>query len=237
MNQSVPLLWLPGLLCDHHLFTSVNQRLADNVDPQCAVLTADESMQVLAAKVLEDAPERFILGGLSMGGILAFEVYRQAPERVAGLILIGTNAADEKMEITLKRNSLVEKAVQGAFSMITPEILMPLLIHPSRLNDPSLTSTVTLMAEHVGLNCFMAHANALATRPDARPLLASIAVPTLIICGRDDLLCPVSNHLLMAEQIPDVSLHILNNCGHLTTMEQPERVAHHINAWLSVNNI
>ncbi|MBY5945446.1 alpha/beta fold hydrolase [Photobacterium rosenbergii] len=235
MNQSLPLLWLPGLLCDQQLFEPVNALLPDQVVPECASLDVADSMQALASKVLEEAPESFILGGLSMGGILAFEVYRQAPERVKGLVLIDTNAADEMPAVTEKRDALVDRAIAGEFSAITREVLLPVLIHPSRMADVTLTDSICGMAENIGIEAFIAHAKALATRPDARPMLADIWVPSLVICGRDDALCPVSNHLKMAEHIPQVSLHILNDCGHLATMERPHDVAQHISHWIEAN--
>lgn len=233
MAQPLSLLWLPGLLCDEALFAEVNQTLPEWVTPETAQLGYLDSMMHLASKVLQEAPEHFVLGGLSMGGILAFEVYRQAPERVKGLILLDTNAADEKPEVSERRNALVERALNGEFEAITPDVLMPLLIHPSRLGDTRLTDCISTMAINVGIDAFQAHANALASRSDARPLLRDISVPTLVVTGRDDLLCPIGNHLLMAEQIPDVTLHIIADCGHLSTLEQPVNVGQRINAWLS----
>ena len=175
------------------------------------------------------------LGGLSMGGILAFEVFRQAPERVKGLILMDTNAADEKPEVSEKRNALVDKAKAGEFESITPDILMPLLIHPNQLVNQELTQRITQMATNIGVERFEAHAQALATRPDAKPLLSDIQVPTLLITGKDDLLCPIDNHLLMAKHIKQVSLHVIPDCGHLSTMEQPKVVARHICSWLKAS--
>ncbi|WP_371988646.1 alpha/beta fold hydrolase [Vibrio amylolyticus] len=232
MKPEVPLLWLPGLLCDETLFQDVNKELPVWVAPFTCDLGTETSMQALASKVLEDAPESFVLGGLSMGGILAFEVFRQAPERVKGLILMDTNAADEKPEVSEKRNALVGKAKAGEFKLITPDILMPLLIHPSQLANQELTQQITQMANNIGVERFEAHAQALATRPDARPLLNDIQVPTLIITGKDDLLCTIDNHLLMAKHIKQVSLHIIPDCGHLSTMEKPQIVSKHIQNWL-----
>ncbi|MGF1740387.1 alpha/beta hydrolase [Vibrio profundum] len=233
MSQTIPLLWLPGLLCNNQLFQPVNQHLK-GVEPVCAELTAQNSMQELARTILEQAPESFILGGLSMGGILAFEVYRQAPKRVKGLILLDTNSADEFAlpEVTAKRNLLVDKAINGQFSSITPDSLMPVLIHIDRLKDTELTQTICQMAENIGVERFVNHAQALASRPDARPLLGDIVVPTVVICGREDALCPVTNHLLILEKIPNASLHVLPNCGHLSTLEKPTEVAGLINGWL-----
>lgn len=237
MTQPLPLIWLPGLLCDDALFVDVNKALPDWVAPSTIKLAPLPSMTELAEDVLAQAPDEFILGGLSMGGILAFEVYRLAPHRVKGLILMDTNAADEKQEVTDKRDALVERAENGEFSHITPDVLMPVLIHPSRLKKEELTNRIEQMALNVGLAAFKAHAKALATRPDARPLLSDISIPTLVVTGKEDLLCPINNHLLMAEHIPDVTLHVIPNCGHLSTMEKPSRVAMHVSHWLSVNAI
>ena len=235
MKPEVPQLWLPGLLCDETLFQDVNKELPNWVAPFTCDLGTQTSMQALASKVLENAPESFVLGGLSMGGILAFEVFRQAPERVKGLILMDTNAADEKPEVSEKRNALVDKAKAGEFESITPDILMPVLIHPNQLVNQALTQRITQMASNIGMERFEAHAQALATRPDARPLLADIQVPTLIITGKDDLLCPIDNHLLMAKHINQVSLHVIPDCGHLSTMDQPKVVARHIRSWFEAS--
>ncbi|MCL9782726.1 alpha/beta hydrolase [Vibrio sp. S4M6] len=237
MTSSTPLLWLPGFLCDDALFAPVNALLDKSVEPSCAELPALNKIQALAKHVLNNAPQTFILGGLSMGGILAFEVYRQAPDRVKGLILLNTNAADEKMEVTERRNTLVDKALAGAFSAITRDDLMPLLIHPDRAADTQLVDSICQMAENIGVERFCTHAQALATRPDARPLLSDIRVPSLIVCSEDDLLCPVENHLLMRDNIPNARFEYLPSGGHLTTLEQPDKVARMINRWLSSLNL
>ncbi|WP_339389095.1 alpha/beta fold hydrolase [Vibrio caribbeanicus] len=234
MKKSLPLIWLPGLLCDGTLFEDVDQCLPEWIAPACFTLDALPTMEQLAADVLAKAPKEFVLGGLSMGGILAFEVYRQAPHRVKGLILMDTNSANEKNEVSEKRNALVSRALNGEFEQITPEVLMPLLIHPSRLEESDLTGKIEQMAINIGLEAFQAHANALATRPDARPFLSEISVPTIVLTGKNDLLCPIDNHLLMAQHIPDVTMHVLPNCGHLSSLEQPEAVALRLSNWLDL---
>lgn len=231
MSQT-PLILLPGLLCDQDLFVDMNKELPNWVAPHTVKLGESDSMQALAQQVLKDAPEEFVLGGLSMGGILAFEVYRQAPHRVKGLILMDTNSADEKPEVSAKRDALVARSQVGEFEAITPEILMPVLIHESRQGDAALTRRISKMAENIGPIAFKAHAKALATRPDQRPLLADINCPTLVITGKQDALCPMANHLLMAEYIQDVSLHVIPECGHLSSMEKPKQVASVVSDWM-----
>lgn len=235
MSSLPPLLWLPGLLCDQRLFEPMQAHLPSWTFSHNVILEAKSSMESLALEVLKHAPDKFVLGGLSMGGILAFEIYRQAPERVKGLILIDTNAADENQDVTERRNQLVDKAKNGEFDKITPDILLPLLIHPRHLQDNTLTNTICAMAGKIGLEHFTQHAKALSTRPDARANLSEISVPSLVICGREDQLCPVENHLLMAQKIPHVSLHVLPNCGHLSTLEYPHLLGQLISDWLNIN--
>lgn len=232
MAKPLSILWLPGLLCDSDLFKEVNQALPSWVEPDVVDLPILNSMPDLAKAIIARAPEQFILGGLSMGGILAFEIYRQAPEKVLGLILMDTNAADEKINVTQGRDQLVAQALNGQFSEITPQVLLPKLIAHHRLNDKPLTERVNLMAENVGVDAFVAHAQALASRSDSRSMLGDISVPTLVICGKEDVLCPLDNHLLMAKHIPQVSLQVIPHCGHLSSMENPTMVAKHITNWL-----
>ncbi|WP_252179878.1 alpha/beta hydrolase [Endozoicomonas sp. 4G] len=231
--DKTPILWLPGLLCDERLFSPLYPWLPDDTYNVCPVLPAENSMAKMAAQILKDAPETFILAGLSMGGILAFELFRQAPQRVKGLILMNTNAADEKPEVSQKRNLLVARAQAGEFSNITPENIFPVLIHPDRQIDERLKQTICEMAESVSEQAFIKHAQALAERPDSIPTLAKIKVPTLVICSREDALCPVSNHSLMAERLEQVTFLQISHCGHLSTMEHPERIGRMLTTWLA----
>ncbi|WP_409202839.1 alpha/beta fold hydrolase [Vibrio sp. SS-MA-C1-2] len=233
MKQPVPLLLLPGLLCNESLFEPIYKELPEGVAPYCVRLKAANTMQEMAKEVLDKAPEQFLLGGLSMGGILAFEVYRQAPERVLGLVLMDTNSADEVQAVTDKRNILVNQAKAGEFDNITPDILMPVLIHPSRLVETNLTDRVTAMATDIGLTHFIAHAEAIGTRADSRPLLSKITVPTLVMTGSDDLLCPMVNHTLINDTISESELHVIDGCGHLSTMEKPQQVGSILSHWLT----
>ena len=231
------LLWLPGLLCNGALFEPVNTLLPPTIKPFCATIPPETTMCELAKAVLEQASDEFILGGLSMGGILAFEVYRQAPQRVKGLILLDTNAAADRPTMTKERNRLVAMAQQGHFSSITPEHLMPLLIHPDRQNDSGLVELINRMAEDVGIDAFVAHAQALQMRSDSTGMLKDITVPTLVICGKDDQLCPVRNHTTIAEQLPQCSLQIIPHCGHLSALEAAKVVSYSIRCWLRLHGL
>ncbi|MGY3570008.1 alpha/beta fold hydrolase [Vibrio paucivorans] len=233
MSNTVPLVWLPGLLCTHDLYRNVNDLLPNWVEPNCIELPALNSMQQLAKHVLETLPPKFVLGGLSMGGILCFEVFKQAPERVLGLVLLDTIATDETEDISDKRDAIVRKAEAGQFNRITRDVLLPMLVHPTRATDEALVSRLEEMANDVGLEAFKAHARALATRPNAVPLLENVQVPTIVVTGKQDLLCPLNHHLEIVKHLSDVSLHVIPNCGHLTTLEAPATVANLMSNWFA----
>jgi pimeloyl-ACP methyl ester carboxylesterase len=166
-----------------------------------------------------------------MGGYVALEIVRQAPERVARLALLDTQARADTAEITARRRGLIELAHKGEFKGVTPRLL-PALLHPDRLQDDGLTATVTAMAEAVGQQAFLRQQQALMTRADLRPLLGKIGCPTLVLCGRQDALTPLPLSLEMAAAIPDATLVVLPRCGHLSTLERPDAVTAQLRAWL-----
>lgn len=226
-----PLILLPGLLCDHRLWSTQQSALADGRPVQIPDLALDDSIGGMAARVIEAAPERFALAGLSMGGYVALEIVRQAPERVTRLALLDTQARPDPPEVTARRRGLLELAEQGAFRGVTPRLL-PLLLHPSRLADDALTGLVRAMAEAVGRDGFFRQQRAIMERPDPRPHLGQISVPSLVLCGREDALTPLDRHLEMAAAISAATLVVLPNCGHLAPLERPAAVTGHLRHWL-----
>lgn len=228
-----PLVLLPGLLCDAALWApqvSVLRGLADPI--MIGDLTRNDSIGGMAEAVLAQAPPRFALAGLSMGGYCAFEIMRRAPERVTRLALLDTSARPDTDEQRARRRGLIELAEKGEFKGVTPRLL-PLLIHPDRLGDEALKATVMGMAERVGKEAFLRQQKAIMGRPDSRPDLGRIACPTLVLVGRQDALTPVAVHEEMAAGIPGARLVIVEDCGHLSTLEKPEAVNAALEDWLA----
>ncbi|MBX6366588.1 MAG: alpha/beta fold hydrolase [Rhodospirillales bacterium] len=228
-----PLVLLPGLLCDAALWAPQVSALRGLADPiMIGDLTRHDSMAGMAEAVLAEAPPRFALAGLSMGGYCAFEIMRRAPERVTRLALLDTSARPDTDEQRARRRGLIELAEKGEFKGVTPRLL-PLLIHPDRLGDEALTATVMGMAERVGKEAFLRQQKAIMGRPDSRPDLARINCPTLVLVGRQDALTPVALHEEMAAGIPGARLVIIEDSGHLATLEKPEAINAALEDWLA----
>jgi pimeloyl-ACP methyl ester carboxylesterase len=202
------------------------------VEPWVADLTLDDSMAAMAQRVLAGAPPRFALAGLSMGGYVAQEIVRRAPERVTRLALLDTSARADTPELTARRRGLIELSQKGQFKGVTPRLL-PLLIHPDRLGDEAFTATVMDMAERVGKAGFLRQQTAIMGRPDGRGDLGRIACPTLVLCGRQDALTPPALHEELAALIPGARLVVVEHCGHLSTLERPEEVDEALRRWLA----
>jgi len=227
-----PVLLLPGLLCDAALWDHQMRFLGDIAGPSVADLTQDTTVEAMAARVLADAPPRFALAGLSMGGYAAFAILRAAPERVTRLALLDTSAWPDTKEQMTRRKLLMQLAERGQFKGVTPKLL-PLLVHPDRVEEQPLASEVMAMAERVGLDAFLRQQHAIMARPDARPQLGAVRVPTLVICGRQDALTPLDRSQEIAGGIPGARLAVIEECGHLSTMERPHAVTALMRLWLS----
>lgn len=225
------LLFLPGLLCDAALWRHQVENLADAADPTVADLTRDDSIAAMAERVLGEAPRTFALAGLSMGGYVAQEIMRQAPERVERLALIDTNArADTEAQGTTRRE-LIRLSEIGRFKGVTPRLL-PNLLHPDHLKDPAIAGVVMDMAERVGQDAFRRQETAIMTRRDGRSDLEAIRVPTLILCGAQDILTPVALHQEMHERIDGSRLVVVERAAHLAPLEQPVAVTAALREWL-----
>lgn len=227
----VALVLLPGLLLNRRLYAAQLEALAGAADCLVADLTRHDTVAGLAADVLEQAPERFALAGLSMGGSVALEIMRLAPERVLRLALLDTQARPDTPEITARRRPLMALAEAGGLDEVARRLL-PVLLHPSRLAEPEPTGTVLQMAREIGQDAFLRQERALIARPDRRPDLGAIACPTLVLAGREDALTPLDRQLELAHGIPDATLVLVPGCGHLAPLERPEAVNRQLLAWL-----
>ena len=230
--MKIPLILLPGLLCDWALWQPQVEALADNAEAEIADLSRDESLPLMAARVLAAAPERFALAGLSMGGYLAQEIMRQAPERVTRLALLDTSARADTPERLAVRRGLIELAQKGEFKGITPRLL-PQWLHPDHLGDAALTAAIMEMAQRVGRDAYLRQMRAIMARPDGRDDLRRIRVPTLVLCGREDQSTPLALHEEIAALVPGASLAVIERCGHLSTLEQPAAVSAALREWLT----
>jgi pimeloyl-ACP methyl ester carboxylesterase len=222
---------LPGLLLDAELWRHQIADLADLATPIVGDLTRHDSIAAMATAMLAEMPDSFSLAGLSMGGYVAQEIMRQAPHRVLRLALLDTSARADTDEQRARRHGLLELAGMGHFKGVTPRLL-PQLLHPAHLADPALTEPVMAMAERVGPEAFLRQQTAIMGRRDGRADLARIACPALVLCGKQDLLTPPELHEEMAAAIPGATLVTIEQCAHLSPIEQPAQVNVALRRWL-----
>lgn len=233
MSFRSPLLLLPGLLCDARLWRHQTDSLADMLEVRVAEIGEEPLLGAIAARILAEAPDSFALAGLSMGGYVAFEIFRQAPDRVERLALLDTSPYADSQEQISEREALIDLARRGEFKGVTRRLL-PLLVHPDRVAETALAETIFAMAERVGREAFIAQQRAIMTRPDSRHDLGLIHVPTLVLCGRQDALTPLAVSAEMVEKIPGAHLVIIEDCGHLSPLERPWAVSAVLRYWLQL---
>lgn len=229
--MSRTLVLLPGLLNDHRLWAHQVAGLEPLARCVVADLTQDDTLAGMAARVLAAAPERFALAGLSMGGYVALEILRRAPERVEALALLDTTARPDAPDQTQRRKDAVALAMAGGFDKIMPTML-PVLVHPDHMALERVGGVAKDMARAVGPDAFARQQNAIMHRPDSRPGLPRIACSTLVLVGADDAATPPDRAEEMADLIPAARLEIIDRCGHLSTLEQPEAVTAAMARWL-----
>ena len=232
MTDKPVLALVPGLLCDAALWRPQLEAFEGSYDCRVADITGHDSMAAIAGAVLAALPERFALAGLSMGGYVAFEMLRQAPQRIERLALLDTRASGDTPEDKARREALLALARDGGFDDVI-ERLLPLFLHEDRLGDAPLVDAVRAMAHRIGPAAFERQTLALLGRAETLSMLPDIACPTLILCGRQDALTPLAYHEVMAERISGAELVVIEDCGHLTTMERPEAVNAALAAWLT----
>lgn len=230
MNE--PLLLLPGMMCDARLFAS--QIAAFSLDRPVTVarLTGRATIEEMAQDVLAHAPPRFALAGLSMGGIAAMEIVSQAPERVSRLALMDTNPLPEPADRAADRELQIERVLAGGLRQVMRDEMKPNYLADGPNTDRILDLCMA-MAEALGADVFVDQSRALQRRPDQRDTLRTVRVPTLILCGEDDALCPLERHELMRDLVAGARLAVIPGAGHLPVLEQPERTNAELKQWLN----
>jgi pimeloyl-ACP methyl ester carboxylesterase len=231
MGQPLPVLLVPGLNCSPRLYAGQMPALWALGPVTVADHRRDETMEAIAARILGDAPPRFALIGLSMGGYIAMAVMRAAPERVARLALLDTGPRADTPQQSENRQRQIDIALGGRFSEI-PGIQWPMLVHKNRQHDEALKAVIVQMAEETGTEAFVRQQRAIMGRPDSRPGLSQIGCPTLILVGDGDQLTPPELSQEMNALIPGSRLVTVPDCGHLSTLERPEAVTRTLVQWM-----
>ncbi len=227
-----PLILLPGMMCDARLFAPQIAALSAHMPIMVMPLNSDNTIAGLASAILEKSPPTFAVAGLSMGGIVAMEIIRQAPKRVTRLALMDTNPMAEVAKVSTNRERQKQHVREGRLKQIMHDELMPNYLTDGP-NKPDILKLCAAMADDIGADTFLTQSEALATRPDQQDTLRAVDVPTLILCGRDDRLCPVERHELMHALVPNSTLTIIDGAGHLPTLEQPELTNKALNKWMT----
>ncbi|MEM7469841.1 MAG: alpha/beta fold hydrolase [Pseudomonadota bacterium] len=226
-----PLVLLPGMMCDARLFGPQIKALGKDRAIHLPPVGAHDTIEAVARDVLRDAPERFALAGLSLGGIIAMEVVRLAPERVSRLALMDTNPLAETPKVAANRDPQIARVMAGLLPEVMREEMKPAYLADTPQRN-AILDLVLEMALDQGEGVFLRQSRALQKRFDQQATLRKLHVPTLILCGVDDALCPVRRHEFMAELIQPAELVIIDGAGHLPTLEQPEKVTGAMTRWL-----
>ena len=222
---------VPGMMCDERIFSPQIEALSQNLEVTIADISNFSSVRELASDVLKKAPKKFSLLGHSMGGIVAMEIYSQEPNRIEKLILMDTNPKAELDEVKLKREPQIREVNNGKLLEVMRDEMKPNYLAESE-NKRSVLNVCMDMALTLGPDVFINQSRALQSRLDQQNTIQSIKIPVLIMCGSEDKLCPVERHEMMHNMISESDLKIINNAGHMPTLEQPRETTEVIKEWL-----
>jgi pimeloyl-ACP methyl ester carboxylesterase len=225
-----PLILIPGMMCDARMWGGIDRNLGVPVHHHLPIQA--ETMSALAALFLADAPPRFALAGLSMGGILAMEILRQAPERVTRLALLDTNPRAETAAAQGRRVPQIARVLAGELDDVMRHEMKPNYLCPGP-NKAAILDLCMDMALSLGPQVFARQSRALRDRPDQQATLAAFKGPALVLMGAEDKLCPLDRHQLMHDLIPQSRLHIIAQAAHLPPLEQPDATARALRDWLA----
>lgn len=224
------LILIPGLGNDAAVWQPTMDELGDEVDCQVGDTLNDDTLEGMVRRILADAPDRFALAGVSMGGMVALEIMRTAPERVTRLALVDTNARPDTPEQTARRRATnaAMLAADDLAALAGPGIAY--MLHPATGADAR--AALMAMTLRVGASAYVRQNEAVIARADLRPVLGTIAIPTIIVVGREDLMTPLACSQEISDAIPNARLRIIPDCGHLPPIEQPQALAALLRDWL-----
>lgn len=225
-----PLVLIPGMMCDTRMWGGLPSALYPRAVGH-ALPVGSDTIQALAATLLRNAPNRFALAGLSMGGIVAMEVLRQAPDRVERLALLDTNPMAETPQMQARRGPQIARVLAGGLGQVMRDEMKPLYLadtpHRAEILDLCME-----MALSLGPEAFAAQSRALASRPDQTTTLAAFKGPALVLMGEHDIPCPQPRHDLMHALMPQSRLVVIAGAGHLPTLEKPLETTAALRRWL-----
>ncbi|MGB6229465.1 MAG: alpha/beta hydrolase [Litorimonas sp.] len=224
------LLFLPGNMCDATLWRDCAPDPAPC--PVAMPVPPGDAISEMAAWCLSRNDGPLIPVGFSMGGIVALDCVRQAPDRIAGLVLIGTNPGADRPDRAPVRRAQQEKVRTGRLNEVVRDELMPHYFAAENAARADLVAHVTRMAEQVGEEAFVSQSEALRTRDTLWPVLQDFRKPVLVLCGEEDTICPPVLHRDIAEALLDATFHIVPDAGHMLPIEQPVLVRQHMERWL-----
>ncbi len=228
-----PLVLLPGLMCDARLFQAQITALSRARAVAVAPVSGGERIEEIASGLLDQLSHRFALTGVGMGGVVALEIIRRAPERVTRLCLIATDAQADTPHIAASREELIVGAQAGRLDEVMRKVIGSDMLAPGPQRIPILND-VLQMAGDLGAEVFVRQMRALQRRPDQQGALRRIRVPTLILCGAHEAENAVRKHEFMAELIPEADLRVIDEAGHLPTLEAPDMVSAALRDWLQI---
>jgi len=235
MGLAAPVVLLPGLVCDATVWTHAQAALRERAPVSIATYGSLDSLGAMAEKVLAEAPPAFAVAGHSMGGRIALEVFRRAPERVVGIALMDTGTqplavGEAGAREAAGRQELLEIARSQGMAAMAARWVRGMVWVP-RLEDTALVNAVIEMFARSSAEVFAAQIRALLARPDSGPLLSRIRCPALVLCGEQDAWAPAARHREMADKISGATLSLVADCGHMCTLERPEAVTGALLAW------
>ena len=233
MDNTMPILLVPGLAGSPRIYAPVIPALWRHGPVTVANHIRDDNIALIARRILAEAPPRFALAGHSMGGYIAFEIMRQAPERIAKLALINTQARPDTPEASERRRGQIARAKAGEYHTVLEELFLG-FVHPSRRRDAALRQLVHDMGEDIGTEAFVRQQTAVIGRADSRPTLATIRCPTLVLTSDEDNTIPNTLSVEIANGIQAAKLTIIPQCGHLSQVEQPQATSEALTEWMRI---
>jgi pimeloyl-ACP methyl ester carboxylesterase len=226
-----PIVLLPGMMCDARLYAHQVAELSKEYAVMVAPITHGERISEIASALLPVLPAKFALAGLSMGGIVAMEILRKAPERVTRLALMDTNPLADSPAVAAAYEPMIVRARAGRLDDVLTDFMLPEYLAPGPARA-DLLNYVKEMGMGLGPEVFVRQARALQRRQDQQGVLRKCKCPTLVLCGEHDGLTPLKRHSFMAELIPYATLEVIPDAGHLPVLEQPQAVTAALRNWM-----